>query len=338
MHINPIVAAASVLAGLALAAPAAAASGPILPSVISVDTTNHTAVLPLFRGVAHGRTVWYIVTDASDAATARRLHVVFSPDLAGIGGDATQTATRAGGELTFAGAPDFSPTRSYVASAKGFPPASAAPGGVADAAYSPFVRVAGEPGVLNAPIVATGEGPFDVEHHADTEDRVLAVDTAHHTVTLALARGLANGTPVYYISTEASDPVAAAVERATYVPRLQHAQRSATIPIGVVADGPTSDAQGQGLTYLTLHTPLDRDATLAGAATIGSPFNLLSLLPDVAHLYERNAYSPLWDAQVVGTPQATRLTSYAAFAAQRPAAAGFVVNCPVISFGDESGY
>jgi hypothetical protein len=338
MNTNSIVAAAAVLAGLALIAPAGAASGPILPSVVSVDTTNHTAVLPLFRGTAHGRTVWYIVTDASDAAIARRLHVVFSPDLAGIGDDATQTATRVGGELAFAGAPDFSPTRSYVASAKGFPPASAAPGGVADAAYSPFVRVAGEAGVLNAPIVATGDGPFDVDHHADTEDRVLAVDTAHHTVTLALARGFANGVPVYYISTEASDPVAASVERATYVPRLKNAQRSATIPIGVVADGPTDAAHGQGLAYLTLHTPLDRDATLGGAAAIGSPFNVLSLVPDVAHLYERNAYSPLWDVQVVGTAQPARLTSYAAFAAHAPAAAGFLVNCPVIAFGDASAY
>jgi hypothetical protein len=338
MNTNSIVAVATVLAGIAFVAPADAASPVILPSVISVDTVNHTAVLPLFRGTAQGRTVWYIVTDASDAASARRLHVVFSPALAGIGDEAVQTATRVGGELAFAGAPEFSPTRSYVASATGFPPASATPGGVADAAYSPFVHVEGDLGVLNAPIIATGEGPFDVEHHADTEDRVLAIDAVHHTVTLALARGFSNGVPVYYISTEASDPVAASVERATYVPRLQHAQRGATIPIGVVANGPTDAANGQGLDYLSLHTPLDRDATLAGAAAIGSPFNVLSLVPDVAHLYERSAYSPLWAVQVIGAAQTVRLTSYAAFAARGPAAAGFLVNCPVIAFGDTSAY
>ncbi|HTW83370.1 MAG TPA: hypothetical protein VMD91_04770 [Candidatus Sulfotelmatobacter sp.] len=332
------VALASLLASLPSVAVAAAPTGAILPSVLTVDTKAHTAVLPVYRGTAHGQAVWYIVTDASDVATARRLHVIFSPALATIGDEATQTATRAGGRLDFAGAPDFAPTRTYVASAGGFPPTSATPGGLADAAYSPFVRVAGEPGVLNAPIVATGDGPFDVTHHANTEDRVLAIDTTRMTVTLTLARGFVNGKPMYYISTEASDPVAAAVERSTYVPRLAKAHASATIPIGVVANGPTAPASAQGLRYLALDTPLDRDATLANAPEISAPFNVLSQVPDVARPDDANAYSPLWTAYVVARPQTARLTSYAALAGQQPSAAGFVVNCPVIAFGDDSDY
>ncbi|NNM98189.1 MAG: hypothetical protein HKL91_00120 [Candidatus Eremiobacteraeota bacterium] len=331
---------AAALVSLSLGAHARAASEKILPSTISVNTTNHTAVLPLYRGSAHGETVWYIVTDASNAATARRLRVIYSPSLANIGAAATQSARRIDGRLLFAGAPNFAPTRIFVPSAAGFPPSVAHPGGIADAFYSPFVRVRGERGILNAPIVATGNGPFDVVHHRNTEDRVLAIDTKTMRVTLTLARGFFDGKPIYYISPDASNPVAATVERATYVPRLAKAQIAATIPIGVVADGPTGAKDGQGLKYLTLHTPLRADATLANAAHLSAPFNILSLVPNVAHLYASNAYSPLWGVQVLGAPQKTRITSYDVFAAFSPKPAGFFVNCPVIAFGDSgaAGY
>ena len=331
---------AAALVSLSLGAHARAASEKILPSTISVNTTNHTAVLPLYRGSAHGETVWYIVTDTSNAATARRLHVIYSPSLANIGAAATQSARRIDGRLLFAGAPNFAPTRIFVPSAAGFPPSVAKPGGIADAFYSPFVRVRGERGILNAPIVATGNGPFDVVHHRNTEDRVLAIDTKTMRVTLTLARGFFDGKPIYYISPDASNPVAATVERATYVPRLAKAQIAATIPIGVVADGPTDARNGQGLKYLTLHTPLRADATLANAAHLSAPLNILSLVPNVAHLYASNAYSPLWGVQVLGAPQRARITSYDVFAARSPKPAGFFVNCPVIAFGDSgsAGY
>ena len=65
---------------------------------------------------------------------------------------------------------------------------------------------------------------------------------------------------------------------------------------------------------------------------------MLSLVPNVKDLYAQNGYSPLWSAQVVGTPQGARVTSYAAFAALGPKPAGFLVNCPVIAFGDNDGY
>ncbi len=327
---------AAAIFSLSLAAHARAADEKILPSTLSVNAEKHTAVLPLYRGSAHGETLWYIVTDASNAATARRLHVIYSPSLAAIGAAATQSARRVAGRLVFSGAPNFAPTRVFVPSTAGFPPRVAKPGGIADAAYSPFVRVRGEPGVLNAPILATGDAPFDTIHHRNTEDRVIAIDTEKMTVTLTLARGFYNGKAIYYISPDASNPVAATLERATYVPRLAKARIAATIPIGVVADGPTGAADGQGLKYLTLHTPLRADATLANAARLSAPFNILSLVPDVANLYASNAYSPLWGVQVVGTPQRMRITSYDAFAALSPKPAGFFVNCPVIAFGDST--
>lgn len=315
--------AAALTAALLAAAPAPP-SAPFVSSVIAVDTTAHTATFPLHRGTVKGTTVWYVQTDASDAGVAKAQGLVYAPDLAQLGAGAIREA--------FSAAPDFSPARSYVASASGFPPASATPGGVATDAYSPFVRFPGVPGVVNAPIVATGDGPFDVVTHANTEDRVVAIDTAKMTATLVLARGLVDGKAVYYVSTEASDPVAAAVERATYAPALKNAAASATIPIGVVVSGPVDEMDAQGLAYLTLHTPLAQDATAQNAATIGSPFNVLSLVPDVAHPYDANGYSPLWSVAVAGAPQTKRLTSFADVAAlTKPA--GFVVNCPAIAFG-----
>ncbi len=300
-------------------------------SIVSVDRGKHTVTLPLHRGLAKGETVWYVITDASDAAVARKEGVDYAPDIAKLGAAATATATTSAGAVEFVGAPDFSPRRSYVAGATGFPPKSAKPGGIADDAYSPFVRIDGRAGVLNAPIVATGNGPFDVTTHSNTEDRVVAIDTARDSVTLVLARGFVDGKPVFYLSTEASDPIAAAVERATYVPRLAKAASAGAIPIGVIANGPRRGNAVQGLAYLALETPLGDDATAGNAAGIGSPFNVLSLVPHIANPYAENGYSPLWSAFVVGAPQTKRLTSYAEVGPiAKPA--GFVVNCPAIAF------
>lgn len=315
-----------------LLAQAADTSGQlILKSAISVDHSNHTVTLPLYRGVHDGKAVWYIITDASDASEARKLGVVYAPNLASIGNAALQHVTKRGDDFEFEGAPDFSGTRSYVVSKTGFPPASATPGSVGDAQYSPFVRADGVKGVLNAPIVAVGDADFDVNHHTNTEDRVIAIDPNAKTVTLVLARGFVNGKPVHYLSTEASDPVAAAVERATYTPKLKNANRSAVIPIGVVVNGPRGDS-GQGLAYLALDTPLADDATAVNAPSLGSPFNVLSLVPDLANPYGTNGYSPLWDVQVLPKGNAERIKDYATFASLGPMPAGFVVNCPVVGF------
>jgi hypothetical protein len=333
--------AAGTLAALIIAATATAhaasepASAFFFPSIISVDTSTHTVTLPLHRGQAKGVAVWYIITDASDAGVAKKYGVDYAPDIAKLGSVATSSATMRGGVVQFSGAPEFLPQRTYIASATGFPPSSAKPGGITGGSYSPFVRIKGIAGVLNAPIVASGDGQFDVTTHTNTEDRVVAIDSAKGTVTLVLARGFFNGKPIYYLSTEASDPGVATVERATYVPRLAKANDAGAIPIGVVANGPQSGDGVQGLTYLALKTPLSENATAANAATIGSPFNVLSLIPDTGKPYAENGYSPLWTVFVVGSPQTTRLTSFADIGAKAKPA-GFLVNCPAIAL-DTSG-
>ena len=318
-------------AAIILTSSAAASASPtprtdfFLPNVISVDTSTHTAVFPIHKGSSHGKTVWFIVTDASDASVAKRLGVVYAPSLASVGSAATQHSTAS---YVFDGAPDFSATRTYVASAGGFPPKSATPGGAGDSRYSPFVRVDGIPGVINAPVIATGDGNFDVTTHTNTEDRVVAIDTSKGTATLSLARGLVNDRPVYYISTETSDAGASSIERATFVPKLAKATPGSFIPIGVVVDG-----SKQGLAYLATQTPLGEDATLANAARIGSPFNVLSLVPSMANPYSAAGYSPLWNAMFVKAKQSRRLTNYGAVA---PLAApvGILVNCPVVAYDD----
>lgn len=289
-----------------------------ITSAISVDTTAHTVTLPIHKQTLGSTTAWYVITDASTAQAAKHLGVNFAPSLASIA--TLRTA-----------APNFSPTRTYVASADGFPPKSATPGATSPDGYSPFIRQDGA--VLNAPVIATGDGPFDVKTHADTEDRVVAIDTQKMRATLVLARGFFAGKRVYYLSTEASADVPASVERAIYEPNL--AKIGTTIPIGVVVNGPQNGNSAQGLAYLALHTPLGADATASNASTIGSPFNVLSLAPTLGKLYADSGYTPLWSVSVVGTKQAKQITSFDKLSAlTKPA--GFVVNCPVVAYGDDS--
>ncbi|HEV3156658.1 MAG TPA: hypothetical protein VGZ00_04865 [Candidatus Baltobacteraceae bacterium] len=339
---NGIALGASVLSLSLVAAPAHAAELPrskiVLPSAIAVDPAAQTVTLPLHRGTAQGETVWYVETDSSDPAAAKALGLISAPLISQVG--FVQHARHHGNQLAFDAAPSFSPNRVFIPGASGFPPSAAAPGANAKNAYSPFVKIEGSEAVVNAPIIASGNGPFDVLHHANTADRVVAINPTAHTVTLLLSRGFANGKPVLYFSTEASDAGAAAIERATFVPALAKAQ--GTIPIDIAVNGRT-----QGLAYAAVHG-LDLRATLADSSTLPSPFNVLTSFPTGAGAA---AYSPLWSAQIgVWTPAAVQahrnvqLTSATAFAdaASRGdltgpdgkpfGPTGILVNCPVVAY------
>jgi hypothetical protein len=347
-------AAAGALA-LHFGSPVAAAELPrgniTLPEAISVDLTANAVTLPLYRGTAHGKAVYYIITEASNAAAAKQLRVSFAP---GTAGTHTQGATGDATALSFEGAPDFSPARTYTPSATGFPPTTATPGAIGDAAYSPFVKLA-DGTVLNAPIVATGDA-HDTTTHSDTADRVLAISADKKTVTLLLAHGFFNGSPVVYLSTEASDPGVAAIERATYVKSLATSSPSSESTIVALANGQTGKAnpQAQGLAFLALDGNLSSDATQANAASAGSPLNVLATFnagPSAP------AYTPLWAANVglwssaaVGAHRNVRLTTLPAVyqAASKGditapdgkafGPAGFVVNCPIVGFVDRAPF
>lgn len=342
-------------AGMAAArtAPAIAQSAQrlttLLTSVTSINTQRHQAVFPLHRGVANGHTVWYILTDVSDAAEAKARGLVFAPALGGVG--VTQSVTVVDGIWHFAGAPDFSSARAFRPGPTGFPPAAGAPGAKGDDAYSPFVRLPDSTTVYNAPIVAAGDAGFDVAAHTNTADRVLAIDPAAATVTLLLADGFADGKRVFYISTEASDPGAATIERATFVPSLAKSAASARLPIYVIANGQTGHAnpQAQGLGFVSLDGGLAEDATTANGADLQSSRNILASAPNVTPS-GNGTYTPLWDVYVgqwsaaaTSAHRNVQLTSASAVGEAVAAhdltgpdgkafgPVGFAVNCPVVA-------
>ena len=333
-----------IVAALASTAPATAAPTLLVKSVRSIDVVHHTVVLPVHKGVANGTSVWYILTDVSDAAQAKTRGLAFAPQLSGVGTTANVAAK--GATWIFPAAPDFAPTRRFAPGPTGFPPAAAAPGAVAPKGYSPFVRLAGSSVVYNAPIVATGDGPFDVTRHRNTADRVLALDPSAGTVTLLLADGFAGGKRVFYISTEASDPGAATIERATYTPSIGASPASARLRIVVIVNG-----KAQGLADAALHGNLNRPATRATSASLLTSGNVLGGLP--VSTPDGGVYDPLWNVEVgvwsaaaVAAKKNVRLTSVddvtSAVAAKRLSGpggkpfgpVGFAVNCPVLAIGE----
>jgi len=337
------VALTTALALLPLAAASAQESPTILiKSIRSIDVAAKTVVFPLHRGTSNGKVVWYILTDVSDLSQSKAKGLTFAPALAGVG--ATQTIASEHGIWAFPARPDFSKQRVFTPGATGFPPAKAAPGATADASYSPFVHLNGSAVVYNAPIIATGNEPFDTKLHTNTSDRVVAIDRAAGTVTLLLADGFAGGKKVLYISTESSDPGAATIERATFAPRIGKGAASARLPILVIVNGAE-----QGLAYAALRGNLGADATAANTSTLATSRNILGGLPAIGP-GGNGTYDPLWDvsvgvwtARAVAAHKNVTLTSADAVAAGVKAKlltgpggktfgpVGFTVNCPVVA-------
>ncbi|MEO7262904.1 MAG: hypothetical protein ABI047_16875, partial [Jatrophihabitantaceae bacterium] len=305
----------------------------LLQSALQVDLHNDTVRLPLHRGEHAGKTYWYIITESSDFGLAHDLNVNFAPKLANAAISCTtcvQNVTLSTpvnnkfheAVVHFAGVPDFSPTRVLNPGPAVFPPASAIPGSVGGPGYSPFIRLAGSGVVYNAPIVAEGNGPFDVTHHTNTADRVLAIHPAapirggqfsQPSVDILFVRGFDAGQPIIYLSTESSDPVAAVLERATFVPLLNHSSfrggddflGSARERIFPFINGQTGtrNRQAQGIRHLILDGHATEDASLANTGLLaalrngGDLLNTLGDFPSLADPRHANAYSPLWDAQ-----------------------------------------
>src|SRR5260370_1316409 len=158
--------------------------------------------------------------------------------------------------VNFAGAPDFSPNGVLVPGPTGFPPAKFAPGAVAGPGYSPFIRIKGSNVVYDAPIVATGNGPFDVVHHTNTGDRVLGIHIAGKSkpgqfaeswVDLLFVKGFDAGQPLLYLSTDPGQPLTAVLERSVYVPALNNA----SFNVGEDVPRPSPPPRAARLLHLT---------------------------------------------------------------------------------------
>src|SRR5690242_13501135 len=316
-----------------------------LESALQVDLTHETVRLPLYPGTAGGKTVWYVLLDASDAGLAHDLGVNFAPKLANIAISdpaAVQTVTLGSptpqqnpfgpAVVNFAGAPDFSPTRIATPGPNGFPLAKFQPGAVAGPGYSPFIKIAGSDVVYNAPIVATGDGPFDVTAHTNTEDRVLGIHIAGKSapgqfaeswVDMLFVKGFDAGQPILYLSTDAGQPLTAVLERSVYVPALNTAAfnggddflGSARERLFGFINGQTGahNPQAQGFVHLIKDGFAARDASAGNTAMInalrrgGDLLNVFGDFPTLEDARHADAYSPLWDAQLgLWTPKAVK--------------------------------
>jgi hypothetical protein len=272
----------------------------------TVDQEAGTITLPLYRGqLPDGRNVWYILTDTTDEGNARALGLNFAPKLAY---SAVGTAVRTGrlekdASITFdAGTVDFSPERNVVPGNEmegPFPPREFQPGSVGDENYSPLVRIENAGGhIYNAPMVAfdvtdeqisfcDGNPDYSLVH--DKVVRICPSGNGGGTVTIALTSGFSFAKPVLYLSTEASDPLAATLEAATYAPALaditvgrDDSAFSAIERIFVTINGPTNSPDG-------VHNP-QRQGLNSALLGEGGPLNVLGGIPTVA-----TDYSPLWD-------------------------------------------
>ena len=318
----------------------------------TVDQAAGTITLPLYQGrLKGGKTVWYILTDTTDKGQADALGLNYAPKLvyANVGAAVRSASVQKDTTLVFErGAVDFKQERKVVPGAgdSPFPPLIANPGSVGDKDYSPLVRIDNAGGqIYNAPIVA-----FDVDAAAISfcdgnpdyslvHDKVVKICPEKGTVTLALISGFSFAKPVLYLSTEANDPLPAAMEGATYAPGLKDitvghddSAFSAVERLFAFVNGPTGteNPQRQGF-----------NSALLGE---GSPLNVLGGIPTVA-----NDYSPLWDLNVSQWTQTAIDNGYRSrlieefqilgFAQQGwitgPGGApfgssGFIVNCPIV--------
>jgi len=316
-----------------------------LESAIQVNLSKETVRLPLYPGTANGKKVWFVLLDASDAGLAHDLGVNYAPKLANIAisdpaavqtvtlGSPTPQANPFGpGVVHFAGAPNFAPTRVAEPGPNGFPLAKFAPGAVAGPGYSPFIKIKGSDVVYNAPIVAVGNGPFDVVHHTNTADRVLGVHIAGPSkpgqfaeswVDLLFVKGFDAGQPILYLSTDAGQPLTAVLERSVYVPALNNASfnggddflGSARERLFGFINGQTgaSNPQAQGFVHLIKDGHAAQDASAGNTALInalrhgGDFLNVFGDFPTLKDPRHADAYSPLWDAQLgLWTPKAVK--------------------------------
>ena len=194
---------------------------------------------------------------------------------------------------------------------------------VAGPHYSPFIKIAGSDVVYSAPIVATGDGNFDVTHHTNTGDRVLNVHIAPPSppgqylesyADLLFVKGFDAGRPIIYVSTDAGQELSAVLERSTFVPALNEAPYnggddflgSARERLFGFINGQTgaNNPQAQGFQHLVLDGHASEDASLSNTALInalrtgGDLLNVFGDFPTLSDPRHAQAYSPLWDAQL----------------------------------------
>lgn len=312
--------------------PAAAGDDVRLFITSAVEQANNRVILPLHRGTSNGQAVYYIITDTSDENLSDKLGVNRSNKLENAANtQAVQKVSyNADGTIEFPATVDFSPVRRVTPGPQGFPPIVAEPGAIGETGYSPLIQLPNGT-IVNAPHIANASGQAD---------KVESIDTEKLRVTYLETDGFAYREPVKYISTEASDPVAATLENATYAPALNN--------VPIVGDDSTASARS-GLVAFTngqISATNPQRQGLNSALLDGlDPLNILSWNPN------QSRYSPLWDVYLaqwsqdaISTGQNVRQTDFfevknylaerglvTSFGGGAFAPTGFIVNCPTVS-------
>ena len=320
------------------------------PTSFKENTHQTQATYPLYRGTSGTQQVDYVITDASSLRAARALGVNYAPKLwAAARTSAVQRSRSAivtGNGINFPATVNFSRQRTLVPDPViGYPPLRVAPGPVGDVGYSPLVEVSfrGKPVILDAPQIANATGQHP--------KLVSTITSSSTTASMSETFGCFDDLPVHYVSFDASNPRAAAIENVTYAPAMNSAPSAGCADksrgscsresLADFTNGPTplTNPQWQGLNNTLL--------TLLPAGFQISPFNVLAVVPDRTQRFQ---YSPLWDihltswtrrAIAAGLP--TRIGNFADVVKEAAAghvkapgggrwgASGFVVNCPPIS-------
>jgi len=267
-----------------------------------VDSKKGTITIPLYQGTLAGsnETVWYILTDVSDPSVGAELVLNFSTKLQFAANAARTGNLDENGNIVFnAGTVDFSPKRNVVPGPAGaeFPPTSFTPGAIGDANYSPYVQLLNAGNVIyNAPMIAFNVDAKQINFpngHVDyskVHDEVVAIDPYAMTVTINLINGFSFGRQVWYMSMDASIPLAASIEHNTYAPLMDKLKLGSDDSFGspierifIATNGPESGGCSNPL----------RQGLSADLADGHRPNNILGGIPTLAL-----DYSPAWDAQL----------------------------------------
>jgi len=329
--------------------------GPVvLMKSAHIDLEKGTATLPLRKGkLKNGTPVWFIITDTTDENLSNLHGVNYAPKMAyGLTGVAARHATiERDGSFTFAtGSVDFKPVLGVTPGPANapFPPAKFQPGSVGDATYTPMVYIdnSAKSVLLNAPVISQAteaelntmcDGNVD---HSKVHDKVVAICPRDETVTLSLTLGFTFDKPIQYLSTEANNPLVAALENATYAPALEG------LPFALEDASPGESAE-RIVVVVNGPTGLDNPHRqgLVSALTDGrGPLNVLGGIPTINLDYSPmwRLFPAVWSEEAIQKGYRYRITS-ALQAAEMSTrgylksldggdfrAVGFVVNCPVV--------
>ncbi len=290
-----------------------------IPSVLGIDyridrsvvPAGPTVRFPMFKGLetlpnGRKRVCYYIITESSNRAMAKKMGIIFSPRMANAkgSGGAQRARFNRNGRLVFRGSVDFSPKRSLVAGGTssdgllvGFPPAAANPGAIADNRWSSYVILPSGT-VINAQMVANSTGIHDripnpngngIAEQDDLNNPNLAIDKA--SVVMQLLDGWHAGKPFFFhIVTDTSDPGPAAIELGVFAPRLANLPSfgvfpgGSLLPFSPTANGRTTDTDGRGFQGLNTTSLSDQQ--------VQDPTNTFPIDPS------DRRYTPMWDAHI----------------------------------------